>query len=129
MQYLCQHVLYFCGPLALWGLCAHLYEHPPTNPTLSSIWAPTVGRIPPNPNLNPNRQLLWICCPVLCNATNPNPNSVRQLNSNELTLRFDPEFNPDKGLTVSNMVLCAPHVIDGLRRCVAAPGAMQGEAP
>ena len=34
-----------------------------------------------------------------------------------------------KGLTVSNMVLCAPHVIDGLRRCVAAPGAMQGEAP
>ena len=42
---------------------------------------------------------------------------------------FDPEFNPDMGLTVSNMVLCAPHVIDGLRRCVVAPGAMQGEAP
>ena len=42
---------------------------------------------------------------------------------------FDPEVNPDMGLTVSNMVLCAPHVIDGLRRCVAAPRAMQGEAP
>ena len=42
---------------------------------------------------------------------------------------FDPEFNPDMGLTMSNMLLCALHVIDGLRRCVAAPGAMQGEAP
>ena len=27
---------------------------------------------------------------------------------------FDPEFNPDMGLTVSNVVLCALHVIDGL---------------
>ena len=35
VQHLCQHVLYFYGPLALWDLCAHLYEHPPTNPTLS----------------------------------------------------------------------------------------------
>ena len=42
----------FCilyGLLALWGLCAHLYEQPPTNPTLSSIWAPTVGRSPAPP--------------------------------------------------------------------------------
>jgi hypothetical protein len=43
----CQRVFCFYGLLALWGLCAHLYEHPPTNSTLSSIWAPTVGRTPP----------------------------------------------------------------------------------
>jgi len=43
----CQRVFCFYGLLALWGLCAHLYEHPPTNSTLSSIWAPTVGRNPP----------------------------------------------------------------------------------
>ena len=42
---------------------------------------------------------------------------------------FDPDFNPDMDLTVSNMVSCAPHVIDGLPCCAAAPGAMQGEAP
>ena len=38
--------LYFYGLLALGGLCAHLYEHPPTNSTLSPIWAPTVRRNP-----------------------------------------------------------------------------------
>ena len=38
--------LYFHGLLALGGLCAHLYEHPPTNSTLSPIWAPTVRRKP-----------------------------------------------------------------------------------
>ena len=36
--------LYFYGLLALGGLCAHLYKHPPTKSTLSSIWASTVGR-------------------------------------------------------------------------------------
>ena len=36
--------LYFYGLLALGGLCAHLYEYPPTNSTLSPIWAPTVRR-------------------------------------------------------------------------------------
>ena len=41
--------LYFYGLLALGGLCAHLYEHPPTNSTLSPIWAPTVRRTPPPP--------------------------------------------------------------------------------
>ena len=52
MLHACQRVFCFYGLLALWGLCAHLYEHPPTNSTLSSIWAPTVGRnpLPPNPN-------------------------------------------------------------------------------
>ena len=39
--------LYFYGLLALGGLCAHLYEYPPTNSTLSPIWAPTVRRNPP----------------------------------------------------------------------------------
>ena len=42
--------LYFYGLLALGGLCAHLYEYPPTNSTLSPIWAPTVRRTPPSPN-------------------------------------------------------------------------------
>ena len=63
--------------------------------------------------------------PILCCAK---PLCSLQVSRHQGQL-FDPEFNPDKGLTVSNMVLCAPHVIDGLRRCVAAPGAMQGEAP
>ena len=39
--------LYFYGLLALGGLCAHLYEYPPTNSTLCPIWAPTVRRAPP----------------------------------------------------------------------------------
>ena len=44
--------LYFYGLLALGGLCAHLYEYPPTNSTLSSIWAPTVRRTPLTLTLN-----------------------------------------------------------------------------
>ena len=36
--------LYFFRLLALGGLCAHLYEYPPTNSTLSPIWATTVRR-------------------------------------------------------------------------------------
>jgi len=62
-------------------------------------------------------------CLVLCIT------SVLSAGSRHQGQLFDPEFDPDMGLTASNMVLCAPHVIDGLRRCVAAPGAMQGEAP